>query len=53
MMAYIINATSSRAYERILEEHVVIIFPSSKTLRKITINLDHKNALDDKRYLKM
>ena len=52
MMSYIIFATSPRAYERLLDEHVVIL-PSIKTLRKITMNLDKRTGLDDQKYLQL
>ena len=35
MMAYVIFATSSRAYERLVEKKI-LIFPSIKTLKKIS-----------------
>ena len=50
MMAYVIFATSPRAYERLVEEKI-LIFPSKKTLKKITLNLDSKTGIDDKQYL--
>ena len=49
-MAYVIFATSPRAYERLVEEKI-FIFPSIKTLKKITLNLDSKTGIDDKQYL--
>jgi len=52
MVAYIVFATSSRAYERLMEENVIIL-PSTKTLRKITLNLSSKSGLDDKQYLRL
>ena len=52
LVSFIINATSSKAYERILEEHILIL-PSVKTLKKITMNLDKRTGLDDAGYLKM
>ena len=42
--------TSPRAYERLVEEKI-LIFPSIKTLKKITLNLDSKTGIDDKQYL--
>ena len=51
MMAYIIFSTSPRAYERLLEEQVVLL-PSTKTLKKITINLYSKTGLDEQ-YLRL
>ena len=50
MIAYIIFATSPRAYERLVEEKI-LIFPSIKTLKKITLNLDSKTGVDAKQYL--
>ena len=50
MMAYVIFATSPRAYERLVEKKI-LIFPSIKTLKKITLNLDSKTGIDDKQYL--
>ena len=50
MIAYVIFATSPRAYERLVEEKI-LIFPSIKTLKKITLNLDSKTGIDDKQYL--
>ena len=52
MIAYIIHATSPRAYERLIDEHV-LTFPSVKTLKKITLKLDRTTGLDDSQYLKM
>ena len=52
MMAYIIFSTSPRAYERLLEEQAVIL-PSTKTLKKITMNLNSNKGLDDKQYLQL
>ena len=52
LLSFIMNATSSKAYERLLEEQILIL-PSPKTLKKITMNLDKKNGLDDAGYLKM
>ena len=52
MMAYIIFSTSPRAYERLLEEQVVLL-PSTKTLKKITMNLNSKTGLDDEQYLRL
>ena len=51
-MAYIIHATSPRAYERLVEEQVLIL-PSVKTLKNITMKLDRTTGLDDSGYLKM
>ena len=51
-MSYVIFATSAKAYERLLEENVIML-PSIKTLKKITINLDKRTGLDDERYLQM
>ena len=50
MMAYVVFATSPRAYERFVEEKM-LIFPSLKTLKKITLNLDSKTGIDEKQYL--
>ena len=50
IMAYVIFATSSRAYEQLVEEKL-LIFPSIKTLKKITLNLDNKMGIADKQYL--
>ena len=52
MMAYIVFATSPRAYERLLEEDIVIL-PSTKTLKKLTMNLNSKTGLDDAQYLQL
>ena len=52
MMSYVIFATSAKAYEKLLEEKVIML-PSIKTLKKITINLDKRTGLDDERYLQM
>ena len=52
MMSYILHATSPRAYKRLLEEELLVL-PSVKTLRKITMRLDHKSGLDDTQYLRM
>ena len=51
-MSYGIYATSLKAYERLLEENVIFL-PSVKTLKKITMNLDSRTGLDDKRYLRL
>ena len=51
-MLYILPATSPRAYKRLLEEELLVL-PSVKTLRKITMRLDHKSGLDDTQYLRM
>ena len=50
MMAYVIFAISPRAYERLVEENI-LIFLSIKTLKKITLNLNSKTGIDDKQYL--
>ena len=50
MMAYVIFATSPRAYERLVEENI-LIFLSIKPLKKITLNLDSKTGIDDKQCL--
>ena len=52
MMSYVIFATNAKVYERLLEEKVIML-PSMKTLEKITINLDKRTGLDDKKYLQM
>ena len=52
MMAYIVQATSPRAYERLIEEQVLTL-PAVKTLKKITLKLDRTTGLDDFQYLKM
>ena len=52
MMSYIPHATSPRAYKRLLEEELLVL-PSVKTLRKITVQLDRKNRLDDAQCLRM
>ena len=46
MMAFIIYATSPRAYERLVEEQVLIL-PSVKTLKNIPMKLDRTTGLDD------
>ena len=50
VMFYIMHATSSKAYERLCQEQIIIL-PSVKTLRKITMNLDQRTGLDDSDYL--
>ena len=50
VMSYIMHATSSKAYERLCQEQIIIL-PSVKTLRKITMNLDQRTGLDDSDYL--
>ena len=50
MIAYVIFATSPRAYER-LDEEKILVFCSIKTLKKITLNLDSKTGIDGRRYL--
>ena len=50
MLAYVIFAASPRAYERLVEEKI-LIFPSIKTLKRITLNLDSKTGVDAKQYL--
>ena len=52
IMSYILHATSPRAYKRLLEEELLVL-PSVKTLRKITMRLDRKSGLDDTQYLRM
>ena len=52
MFAYVIHATSPRAYERLLEEDILVL-PSVKTLKKITMKLDRTTGLDDSQYLKI
>ena len=46
VMSYIMHATSSKAYKRLCQEQIIIL-PSVKTLRKITMNLDQRTGLDD------
>ena len=48
MMSYILHATSPRSYKEEL-----LVLPSVKTLRKITMRLDRKSGLDDTQYLRM
>ena len=43
MMSYILHATSPRAYKRLLEEELLVL-PSLKTLKKITMRLDRKSG---------
>ena len=50
VMSYIMHATSSKAYERLCQEQIIIL-PSVKMLRKITMNLDQRTGLDDSDYL--
>ena len=50
VMSYIMPATSSKAYEKLCQEQIIIL-PSVKTLRKTTINLDQRTGLDDSNYL--
>ena len=52
MISYILHATSLCAYKRLLEEELLVL-PSVKTLRKITMRLDRKGGLDDTQYLRM
>ena len=52
LLSYIIHATSAKAYERLIEEQVLML-PSVKTLRKITMNVDKTVGLDDSEYLHM
>ena len=52
MMAYIVHAASPRAYERLIEEQVIML-PSTKTLENITLNLNSKTGLDDEQYLRL
>ena len=52
MMAYIVHATSPRAYERLIEDQVIIL-PSTKTLINITLNLNSKTGLDDEHHLRL
>ena len=48
-MSYIMHATSSKAYERLCQEQIIIL-PSVKTLKKITMNLGQRTGLDDSDY---
>ena len=50
VMSYIMHATSSKTYERLCQEQIIIL-PSVKTLTKITMNLDQRTGLDDSDYL--
>ena len=50
-MSYILHATSPRVYKRLLEEELMVL-PSLKTLRKITMRLHRKSGLDDTQYLR-
>ena len=50
MMAFVIFATSPRAYEQLVKEKI-LIFPLIKTLKKITLNLDSKTGNGNKQYL--
>ena len=50
VMSYIIHATSSKAYERLCQEQIIIL-PSVKTLRKLTMNQDQRTGFDDSDYL--
>ena len=47
---YIMHATSYKASERLCQEQIIIL-PSVKTLRKITMNLDQRTGFDDSDYL--
>ena len=49
VMSYIMHATSSKTYERLGQEQIIIL-PSVKTLRKIKMNLDQRTGLDDSNY---
>ena len=52
MMSYVIFATSTKAYERLLEKQVIML-PSIKKFEKIKMKLDKRIGLDDERYLQM
>ena len=52
MLSYIIYSTSSRAYERLLDEKVLVL-PSIKTLKKITMNLNQRTGINDFKYLSL
>ena len=52
MTSYIIHSTSARAYERLLEEQVLML-PSVKTFKKLTMNLDQRTGISDFKYLKL
>ena len=50
VMSYVMHATSSKAYERLCQEQIIML-PSMKTLRKITMGVDQRTRLDDSDYL--
>ena len=50
VLSYIMHATSSKAYERLCQEQIIIL-PSVKMLRKIIMNLDQRTELDNSDYL--
>ena len=52
MLAYIIHSTCARAYERLLDEQVLML-PSVKTFKKITMNLNKRTGINDLKYLKL
>ena len=52
LLSYIIHATSAKAYERLIEEQVLML-PSVKTFKKITMNVNKTAGLDDSEYLHM
>ena len=49
-MSCIMHATSSKTYERLCQEPIIIL-PLVKTLRKITMNLDQRTGLNNSDYL--
>ena len=53
MLSYIIYSTSSRAYERLLLDEKVLVLPSIKTLKKITMNLNQRTGINDFKYLRL
>ena len=50
VMSYIMHATSSKAYERLCQEQIIVL-PSVKKLRRITITLDQITGLNNSDYL--
>ena len=52
MLSYIIYSSSSRSYERLLDEKVLVL-PSIKTMKKITMNLNQRTDINEFKYLSL
>ena len=52
LLSYTLHSTSAKAYDRLLEEKLLIL-PSAWTLKKITMNLHKQTGIDDSKYLRM